>query len=179
MVAVIGAVRYPGAWISGTVASHIFASMAPRIVSLIPSATEIVYLVGAGPHLVGRSHECDFPEEALGLPFLTGQKNAFVSSKDMNDKVSATLKDGGGLYSIDGEKLSELRPDFIITQSLCAVCAVSFSLVEEIAQTMDPRPRIIDLNPQVRCLGSSCLTWRDARGMLREETMLNDDACRA
>lgn len=119
-----------------------------RIVSLLPSATEIVASVGGLPFLVGRSHECNFPKEVLSLPILTGAKNKFVSSRQMNDAVTETLASGEGLYYVNEDLLRDLAPDVIVTQSLCAVCSVDFKLINKIAKKLDPVPLVIDLNPQ-------------------------------
>lgn len=119
-----------------------------RIVSLLPSATEIVASVGGLPFLVGRSHECNFPSEVLSLPILTGAKNKFVNSRQMNDAVTETLASGEGLYYVNEDLLRDLAPDVIVTQSLCAVCSVDFNLINQIAKKLDPVPLVIDLNPQ-------------------------------
>lgn len=80
--------------------------------------------------LVGRSHECDYPPEIKDRPILTGAKNPFVSCEQMNAAVTATLQTGEGLYYIDQQLLKQLRPDVIVTQSLCTVCSVDLRLVE-------------------------------------------------
>lgn len=89
-----------------------------RVVCLLPSATEILCLVGGEDLLVGRSHECDYPASIQHLPFLTAATNAFTSSWQMDQAVGEALQSGQGLYTIDAEALKELRPDLIITQSL-------------------------------------------------------------
>lgn len=102
-----------------------------RIVSLIPSATEIVYALGAGQQLVGRSHECDFPAEAGSLPALT--ETRFYpegSSYEIDQKVKAIVREASSVYRIDEELLKELKPDVILTQSQCEVCAVSSDQLE-------------------------------------------------
>lgn len=119
-----------------------------KVVSLLPSATEIVALVGGEHLLVGRSHECNYPPSVEQLPALTAAKTSFVNSKQMNDAVVATLASGSGLYVIDEALLKKLNPDVIVTQSVCAVCSVDFQTVNEIASRMAKKPKIVDLNPQ-------------------------------
>lgn len=96
-------------------------AMTPRIVSLLPSATEVVAAAGGEDWLVGRSHECDFPKGVESLPVLTSATNEFQSSAQMNDAVAMSLERGDGLYALESNLLQELRPDVIVTQDLCAV----------------------------------------------------------
>ncbi|CAG9466571.1 unnamed protein product [Pedinophyceae sp. YPF-701] len=123
-------------------------SSAPRVVSLLPSATEIVDAVGATEYLVGVSHECNYPAEVAKLPHLTSAENKFESSQQMNDAVVAFIGDGKSLYALDTHLLQKLRPTHIVTQSLCAVCAVSVDLVRAACASMNPKPVILDLNPR-------------------------------
>jgi iron complex transport system substrate-binding protein len=98
----------------------------PRIVSLIASATEMVYALGCGEQLVGRSHECDYPPAVHGLPVCTASRLAVqASSAAIDRQVKALLAQGEPLYAVDSELLAQLRPDVVLTQSQCAVCAVS------------------------------------------------------
>ena len=92
-----------------------------RVVSLLPSATEVVAAAGGGEWLVGRSHECDYPQNLESLPALTSATNEFLSSAQMNDAVAMSLERGDGLYALDSDLLQELSPDVIVTQDLCAV----------------------------------------------------------
>lgn len=105
---------------------------APRIVSLIASATEIVAGLGFGKHLIGRSHECDFPPELVAkLPVLTAPRFATDgSSAEIDRRVKDLVKDGLSVYRVDREQLRALAPDVIITQAHCEVCAVSLAEVE-------------------------------------------------
>src|SRR3954464_15430277 len=97
-----------------------------RIVSLLPSATEIVCALGAAEDLAGISHECDFPEEIRGRKVLTRARiEASTSSKSIDAAVRAVVRDALSIYAIDDAALAALRPDVIITQDLCEVCAVS------------------------------------------------------
>ncbi|KAI8620433.1 putative ABC transporter [Chytriomyces sp. MP71] len=119
-----------------------------RIVSMLPSASEMICLVGGESELVGRSHEDDFPATIMHLPILTGQKTVFTSSADVDRQVSEALTQGQSLYTIDADTLKALKPTAIVTQDLCNVCAIDLVTVERISQTMSPAPHIITLNPQ-------------------------------
>lgn len=101
-----------------------------RIVSLLPSATEIVCGLGLQEQLVGISHECNWPTTITHLPRLTRSKvDASASSADIDRQVQALMKTGAALYSVDAELLTSLAPTLILTQSQCDVCAVSYQSV--------------------------------------------------
>src|SRR6266516_8147164 len=103
----------------------------PRVVSLIASATEIVCALGFEEHLVGRSHECDFPESVKRLPVCTSPKFlVYGSSYEIDQRVKAILQEGLSVYRVDAEKLKALRPHVIVTQDHCEVCAASLKDVE-------------------------------------------------
>lgn len=98
----------------------------PRIVSLLPSATEIVCAVGARPWLVGRSHECDYPADLSTVPVLTRPRRQFPRASGAIDRaVRNILSDALTVYEVDVEALEASKPDIIVTQDLCEVCAVS------------------------------------------------------
>ena len=99
----------------------------PRIVSFLPAATEIACALGAGAELVGRSHECDYPPEVRDLPVVSKPALALdgLSQKDIDRAVAAHLATGESLYQVDERLLDELKPDIVLTQDLCQVCAVS------------------------------------------------------
>src|SRR5215470_10532018 len=121
----------------------------PRIVSLIASATEIVCALGFEDQLVGRSHECDFPESVKRLPVCTAPKfNVEGTSYQLDQRVKAILQEGLSVYRVDAETLRALRPDVIVTQSQCEVCAVSLRDVEEaVCSLVGSRPRVVSLEP--------------------------------
>src|SRR2546422_155804 len=96
-----------------------------RVVSLIASATEIVCALGLEHLLVGRSHECDFPDSIQRLPVCTAPRfDIHGTSKEIDERVKATLQEEISVYRVFEDVLRELRPDVIVTQSQCAVCAV-------------------------------------------------------
>jgi iron complex transport system substrate-binding protein len=121
----------------------------PRIVTLLPSATEIVCALGFEGQLVGRSHECDFPPAVERIPALTEAKfNPAGTSAEIDQRVKKIVGDALSVYRVDATKLRELRPDVIITQSQCEVCAVSERDVEAaVAEWLGARPRIVSLAP--------------------------------
>lgn len=123
--------------------------MRPRIVSLIASSTEIICALGFYGHLVGRSHECDFPLSVKNLPVCTEPKfNIDGNSYEIDQRVKAILQEGLSVYRVHVDQLKKLRPDLIVTQVQCEVCAVSEKDVEEaVCQLVDSQPKIVSLNP--------------------------------
>ena len=121
----------------------------PRIVSLIASATEIVCALGFEGDLVGRSHECDFPESVKRLPVCTAPKfNTEGTSYQIDQRVKAILQEGLSVYRVDAERLRGLGPDVIVTQSHCEVCAVSQRDVEQaVCDWLGSRPQVVSLAP--------------------------------
>ncbi|HZS39621.1 MAG TPA: cobalamin-binding protein [Polyangia bacterium] len=120
-----------------------------RVVSLIASATEMVCALGCEDRLVGRSHECDFPPSVKRLPQLTSPKFSLDgSSAQIDERVKELLRSALAVYRVDADRLAELRPDVIVTQSQCDVCAVSLRDVEEaVCGILPSRPRIVSLEP--------------------------------
>src|ERR1700720_2901734 len=121
----------------------------PRIVTLLPSATEIVCALGFESQLVGRSHECDFPRSVVRLPALTEPKfNPEGTSAEIDQRVKKIVADALSVYRVDAAKLRDLHPDVIVTQSQCEVCALSESDVEAaVAEWLGARPKIVSLAP--------------------------------
>ncbi|MGH7433336.1 MAG: cobalamin-binding protein [Candidatus Methylomirabilales bacterium] len=121
-----------------------------RIVSLIPSTTEIVCALGSEEQLVGRSHECDFPEWVRRLPVCTEPKfTPDGSSYEIDHRIKAILHQALSVYRVHGDILKELQPDLILTQSQCEVCAVSLRDVEEaVGEWLGLRPQILSLEPK-------------------------------
>ncbi len=131
-----------------------------RIVSLLPSATEIVCALGAADQLVGISHECDHPPAVRDLPRLTRAKIRVDGSSAAIDRdVRALVAQGLSVYEIDVARLRALAPDVVVTQQQCEVCAVSFAEVEAATrEALDRAPVIVSLTP--RTLGD---VWADIR----------------
>jgi iron complex transport system substrate-binding protein len=119
-----------------------------RIVSLVPSATEMLFALGLGPDLVAVTHECDYPPASLELPKVTRDVlPGGLSSAQIDAAVKERTLAGESIYELDTELLRDLRPDLIVTQALCSVCAVSYDDVRAIAEEIDPRPQVISLDP--------------------------------
>jgi len=120
-----------------------------RIVSLLPSATEICFALGLGDELVGRTHECDFPPEAAEIPVMTTDVGAVASatSRQINDRVAASVHGGDSIYRLDVAALAAADPDLILTQELCDVCAVSYRDVAEAVRLAGTDSEIISLEP--------------------------------
>lgn len=109
-----------------------------RIVSLLPSATEILFGIGAGEEVVGVTHECDYPPAALGLPKLTcASTTGGSTSAEIDRHVRAAVHAGSSLYHLDSALLARLDPDLIVTQELCAVCAVSYEIVDSATRLLN------------------------------------------
>jgi iron complex transport system substrate-binding protein len=120
-----------------------------RVISLVPNGTEILFAVGAGGLVVGVSHECDFPEAARTRPILTGSAlTPGMTAAEVDAAVSAQLKSGKSLYTLDEAKIADLAPDLIVTQQLCPVCAVSTEQVEGAVRPLPRCPDVLSLDPK-------------------------------
>ena len=119
-----------------------------RIVSLLASATEIVYELGLGDQLVAISHECDFPPEALKKPRASRPRfdPQGLSSGGIDAAVRESMALHGSVYEVDADLLRMLAPDLILAQAVCEVCAVPTSLAETVAKALGTRPRILSLD---------------------------------
>ncbi|MEJ7617182.1 MAG: cobalamin-binding protein [Pyrinomonadaceae bacterium] len=145
----------------------------PRIVSLLPSATEIVCALGLEDALIGVTHECDYPPAIAGgaKARLTASKisHETMTSAEIDRHVRAQLDGHGSIYDLDEVRLRELRPDLILTQELCDVCAVSYKTVLAAARLIDDEMKVVSLEPNtihdifsnIRAVGQ--LTDREAR----------------
>jgi iron complex transport system substrate-binding protein len=147
-----------------------------RIVSLLPSATEMACVLGLSDQLVGITHECDYPREIQGKPLVV--RNALpvetMSQHEIDAAVSERLRTGQSLYEIDAELLSELDPDLIITQDLCKVCAASGDELSRAIQGLAAQPDILWMTPtslrgideNVRALGAATGRSREAEAWI-------------
>jgi iron complex transport system substrate-binding protein len=131
----------------GSILARVASAM--RIVSLIASSTEMVVALGFGDDLVGRSHECDHPPWIARLPVVTTPKfQTDGTSYEIDQRVRAIVAEGLSVYRVDAAALDRLAPDVIVTQTQCAVCAVSLADVEAaLCQLVASRPRIVSLEP--------------------------------
>ena len=119
-----------------------------RVVSLLPSATEMVHFAGAADTLVGVTHECDYPAGVEGLPRLTSSRlDPGLSGAEIDAEVNRLVTDDESIYALDADGLERLAPDLVITQGLCDVCAVSTNLVEDAIAGLQSNPELLVLNP--------------------------------
>ncbi|NNN29312.1 cobalamin-binding protein [Streptomyces sp. S3(2020)] len=122
-----------------------------RIVSLLPAATDIVAELGLTAQLAGRTHECDWPpREVAHVPVVTGADldQDTLSSREISDAVGGSAHSGSSLYTLDTEALAALRPDVVLTQDLCDVCAVSYERVSRTVRLLDAETRVLSLEPR-------------------------------
>jgi iron complex transport system substrate-binding protein len=121
----------------------------PRIVSLLPAATEIADALGLMEQVVGVSHECDFPAEANKRPRVTHcpVHGRGLTSAEIDQWVKRSLRENGTIYTIDEPLMRKLRPDIVLTQKLCDVCAVGYGTVARLAGTLPGPPAVVNLEP--------------------------------
>jgi iron complex transport system substrate-binding protein len=121
-----------------------------RIVSLLPSATEILFAIGAGDRVVGVTHECDYPEAARHLPAVTA--NAVIAdgepAAEIDRHIHAARHAGSSIYRLDERLLNDLQPDLIVTQELCDVCAVAYGEVQRAVRRLPGEVPILSLEPR-------------------------------
>src|ERR1700693_720887 len=122
----------------------------PRIVSFLPAGTEMVHALGAGSELVGRSHECDYPASVTSLPIVSRPALDLdgASPEQIDLAVAQQLDSGDTLYTIDEVLLRDLRPDVILTQSLCRVCAPSGDELTRAVRKFSVEPEVLFLTPR-------------------------------
>jgi iron complex transport system substrate-binding protein len=120
-----------------------------RIVSLVPHATELLYALGLGDSVVGVTHECDYPAQTAGVAKITSDRlPAGLSAGEIDAAVRERTERGEAIYGLDEDLLAELKPDLIVTQELCPVCAVSYDEVKAVAEKLAPCPEVIALDPK-------------------------------
>jgi iron complex transport system substrate-binding protein len=126
-----------------------YPSLMKRIVSFLPAATEIAGALGLMDQVVGVSHECNFPSEANQRPRVTRcpVHDAGLTSREVDAWVRRALRENGTIYTIDEPLLRKLRPDVILTQKLCDVCAVGYGTVARLAETLPGPPQVVNLEP--------------------------------
>jgi iron complex transport system substrate-binding protein len=130
-----------------------------RIVSLLPSATEILFALGLGDSVVGVTHECDYPGEAAKKPALIRPRvDRHAPPAELDRQVTEIVQRGESIYAVDAELLKSLAPDLIVTQDLCHVCAASPDDLATSLTRLPKRPRVLSLTPH-----SLSGVWDDVR----------------
>jgi iron complex transport system substrate-binding protein len=120
-----------------------------RIVSLLPSATEIVCALGLEDNLVAVTHECDYPQSVQAKPAVTSSRlGPGGSSAEIDRHIRELVHQGSSIYSLDADRLAALQPDLILTQELCEVCAVSYPIVEQAARRNPSAVQLVSLEPE-------------------------------
>jgi iron complex transport system substrate-binding protein len=122
----------------------------PRIVSFLPSATEMICALGLGDRLLGVTHECDYPPEIVGKPIVVRSVLAIenMSQSEIDSAVTQRLRNGLSLYRVDEPLMQEIAPDLILAQDLCQVCAPSGNEVSQLLKTLPTKPHILWLTPK-------------------------------
>ncbi len=159
-----------------------------KIVSLLPSATEIVYVLGLGEHLCGVSFECDYPDAARSVPVVSGTvlpTDGSLSAEEIDAEVSARVAAGDSIYTLDDARIRTIDPDLILAQDLCRVCAVPSGAVEEALGVIGCHAEVVSLDPGrldevIACIGLvGTATGTGARAVaLMEDLRARVDAVR-
>lgn len=119
-----------------------------RIISLLPSSTEILYQLDSGKDVIGISHECDYPEDVATKPVVTDTVIKTTDpSRKIDQQVSKYLKVGAGIYTLNKRLFISLKPDLVITQELCKVCAITPTNIQAAIRDCKPQPKILSLHP--------------------------------
>lgn len=148
-----------------------------RIVSLLPSATEILYALGLGDSLVGVTHECDFPPEAARKPALIRPRvDPHAAPAEIDRQVSELVARGESIYAVDADLLASLAPDLIVTQDLCHVCAASPDDLAAALSRFSKQPKVLTLTPHslddvwqdIIRAGEATNTAREAKALAAE-----------
>jgi iron complex transport system substrate-binding protein len=154
-----------------------------RIVSLVPSATETLFALGAADEVIAVTHECDWPAEATALPRITRDVlPRGLSAGETDAAVRERTEAGLSIYELDTERLVSLEPDLIVTQALCSVCAVSHDDVRAIAEERIPGARVMSLDPRtvgevlddVRRLADVIDRWSEGEALLEDAALRID-----
>ena len=141
-----------------------------RIASLLSSATEIVYALGLGDRLAAVSHECDYPAEVVEKPRITRPRffQEGMTSRQIDEALRRAMREHGSAYVVDETGLREASPDFVLTQAVCEVCAVSTSVAEEAVAGLARRPEVISLDAhRIEDIFGSILAVGSALGVQR------------
>ena len=149
-----------------------------RIVSFLPAGTEMVHALGAGRELVGRSHECDYPSSVIELPVVSRPTLELddVSPDEIDRAISDHIGSGDTLYRIDEVLLRDLKPDVILTQNLCRVCAPSGDELTRAVRKFELRPEVLFLTPRniteivdnILAVGGAIGRSREAESLVRD-----------
>jgi iron complex transport system substrate-binding protein len=160
-----------------------------RIATLLPSATEVVCALGLADDIVAITHECDYPSEIRGRPVVVQPRvNAALSSAAIDAEVAGAVRRGESLYRLDADALARARPDLIVTQDLCEVCALPSLDVDAIAARLPGPPRVLRLHPHtledvfrdIRTVGAATGRGAEAAcavGALRARVAAVERAC--
>src|SRR5215469_3113593 len=147
-----------------------------RIVSFLPSATEMVCALGLTDQLVGITHECDYPPEVQGKPIVVTSvlRLETMTQREIDEAVTQRLRNGQSLYQVDERLLNDLQPDIIITQDLCQVCAPSGNELSQALNVLAKKPEILWMTPKsisgiednIRALGQATNLQRRAEELI-------------